>query len=180
MSLLGTFQRLVGPDGVRDPRPLDLAVSEQTLADLDARYLEHQPKAAGYRRELGFSFWQLDILKARAIAGFGTMGWLDGTSLLRDPTDEGIGEAAGAAIAHMNEDHVDNMREMCAAFYDVDPEQVRMVALDRTGFALETNGPNRRLHLSFGREISARDLRTAVIDVLQRARQRLQQTVVHP
>ncbi len=60
MTLLGTFECL------------------GTSPEVAARYLRYQPEAAQYL-ELDFMFFRLHIERARYIAGFGQMGWLDAT-----------------------------------------------------------------------------------------------------
>lgn len=138
---------------------------------LEARYVERVPAARQYRATHGFAFWRMDtVAKVRYIAGFGRITWLEGASVLRDPGGEGMAAAGPGAIAHMNEDHAENLREMCRGLYGFTPEAARMSAIDRAGFEVRTVGPERRLHFSFGREIGAGELRGAVIDVLRRAR----------
>ena len=168
VSLLGDWSRLVAEAA---EGPHDVVVGASELEELDARYLERVPGAAPYRAELGFDFWRLTVRRARAIAGFGTMGWLQPGALLRDPGGGGVSDAAPGAIAHMNEDHAHNMVEMCTGLHGFTPEAAQMVSLDRTGFLVRTTGPERLVWFPFGREITAADIRVAVIGVLTRARQ---------
>ena len=70
----------------------------------------------------------------------------------------------------MNEDHHENMLEMCQGLYGFKPRSAKMLGLDATGFHIATEDPNRALFFSFQREIDAASLRGAVIDVLRRAR----------
>jgi putative heme iron utilization protein len=169
VTVLGEMQRLVGPGAEAGPK--DIAVTAEQLEDLDARYLERVPSASRYHDTHGFSFWRMsNPVKARYIAGFGKICWIDGPKVLRAPGGGGISEAAPGAIEHMNEDHAENMKEMCEGLYGLRPEAVRMVQLDRAGFHVRATGPDRLLYFSFGREIEASELRLAVIDVLKRAR----------
>ena len=50
-------------------------------ADLKARYLRYLPQAAGYFAMHDFSFYYIQVLRARYIAGFGKMSWMTGKSL---------------------------------------------------------------------------------------------------
>jgi len=163
LSLVGAFHRL-STDGADDAEQ----ITQDEHDDIAARYFERVPAARGYASTHSFSFWRMGALKkARYIAGFGKICWLRGDELLRT-ADEAFQQAAEHAAAHMNDDHVENMREMCRGVYDVSPQAVRMVDVDRTGFALLAD--EQRYHFSFGKEVDGAGLRHAVIDVLQRAR----------
>ena len=70
----------------------------------------------------------------------------------------------------MNEDHSQNMVEMCRGLYDFTPATAKMTALDATGFHIETTSPDRTVFFSFGHEIDSSLLKKAVIDVLRKAR----------
>ncbi len=139
--------------------------------ELHARYIERVPAAADYHRTHGFSHWRMTkIDKVRYIAGFGKITWIDGAKIHQDPLGSGLRDSVPEAIAHMNKDHTSNLKEMCRGLYGLDPEEARMIDLDRTGFLVETSGPKRLLYFPFGHEIDASTLRSAVIDVLARAR----------
>ncbi len=141
------------------------------LAEIHARYVERVPASIDYHRTHGFSYWRMPkIEKVRYIAGFGKITWIDGAAVHRDPSGAGIGDSAPGAIAHMNEDHAANMKEMCQGLYGFEPDQARMHSLDRAGFFVQTEGPQRLLYFPFGREIGSESLRKSVVDVLIRAR----------
>jgi putative heme iron utilization protein len=134
---------------------------------LHARYTERVPFADGYDQTHDFSYWRMEhVDKVRYIGGFGKICWIEGDEILRDPTLPG----AQRAIDHMNEDHVENMLEMCRGLYDLAPEDARMTAVTRDGFLVRTRGPERLLYFPFGREVDGAGLRVAVVDVLRRAR----------
>lgn len=169
LTVMGKMERLVGP-GLNKTRPEDVRLSAEALEDIEARYHERVPAAKRYQQTHGFFFWRMSApVRVRYIAGFGKITWLDGASITRDPLGE-LAASVPHAIAHMNEDHAYNLKEMCAGLYGISPETAAMVGLDRAGFQVRTTGPDRLLHFSFGREISPGDLRVAVIDVLKRAR----------
>lgn len=173
VSLMGRMQPLTTPARAGDGQPGALVLDEAILEELDARYRARVPGAKGYKSTHTFDYWLMtDVQKARYIAGFGRICWIDGERLLRDPKGAGIGDAAAGAIEHMNEDHRQNLIEMCAGLHGVQPSDAEMVALDRAGFSVRTKGPDGHLYFEFGREIDAESLRPAVIEVLQRARGR--------
>ena len=121
-------------------------------------------------RSHDFGYWQMDLARARFIAGFGKICWLEGGEVLRDPRGAGMGEAAPQVVAHMNEDHEEALLAMCRAFRRLSARRARMVEVDRAGFLVRTGEPERLLHFSFGREISAADARAAFVDLARRAR----------
>lgn len=171
VSIMGRFERIL-PEG-SDSRHLETAkvVDKDEYADLHARYLERVPAGDAYVKQHSFDYWRMeDVLKARYIAGFGRICWIDGDEILRDPMGGGLDTAASGAVAHMNEDHANNMVEMCTGLYGFTPKSAKMTSLDATGFQIETTQPNRHVFFSFGKEIDAQALRLAVIDVLKRAR----------
>lgn len=166
LTVLGTFERLVGPgEAVFDG---DVETTPDVLEEVEARYLERVPDAVGYAETHSFSYWRMEsVVKARYIAGFGRICWIDGPRLLREPD---LGGDGAAAVAHMNEDHGSTLLEMCAGLYGFTPSSAQMVAVDRTGFRVRTTGPDRLVQFSFGRDTGPDDLRLAVIAVLRRAR----------
>lgn len=138
---------------------------------LHARYCERIPFAEGYLKTHDFAYWRMDhIEQVRYIGGFGKICWLPGDSILRDPTANGIGKAAPGAIEHMNEDHAHNMVEMCTGLHGFTPEGAEMVSLDPAGFLVRTTGPDKLVYFPFGKEITAKQLRVEVVEVLKRAR----------
>lgn len=167
LAVMGSMARLVtgDPCGERDER-----VATGELEEICARYVAQVPWARTYSETHDFSFWRMsEVAKARYIAGFGKICWLDGAEVLRP----GSLEDAEGAITHMNADHRHNMVEMCAGLHGVEPDDAEMCALDAAGFLVRTREPDGLLYFSFGREVVGPELRHAVIDVLQRARKRM-------
>ena len=135
--------------------------------ELHARYTQRVPFAEGYEQTHDFSYWRMEhVDRVRYIGGFGKICWVDGAGILRTPALAG----AERAVAHMNDDHVENMREMCRGLYGIDPEDARMTTLTPDGFLIATRGPERLLYFPFGREVDETGVRHAVIEVLRRAR----------
>lgn len=173
VTVMGALQRLAAVD--EDVPAAHAArvtrVDRDALADVDARYREVLPQATRYREIHGFAYWLMTtVARVRYIGGFGKIFWLDDDAVVRDPGADGVGAAAAGAIAHMNRDHVENLREMCAGLHGLRPEHVEMTALDRAGLTVRTTGPERVLRFSFGREVTGAGIRAAIIEVLERAR----------
>lgn len=136
--------------------------------ELAARYSERVPQADSYRKTHSFAFWRMHTVHAvRFIGGFGRILWLPGSAV--DRTDD-FGAAATHAVAHLNDDHPHNLAEMCAGLAGFEADDARAVHLDATGLLVESKAANRQAWFSFGREIDASEIRTAVIAVLQKAR----------
>lgn len=169
IGIMGTMIPLCAPSRAHGPLPGARVIEDAALDDIMARYRVRVPNAAEYDDTHRFDYWLMDaVIRGRYIGGFGKIRWVEGPDMLRDPLGEGIEAAAPGAIEHMNADHGHNLIEMVEGLCGFTPAEARMVELDRTGFAVETDV--RRIHFEFGREIDADDLRMAVIEVLQRAR----------
>ena len=146
--------------------PVEVAAREVAMA----RLVEKVPNARAYEDTHDFHLWRLDIEHVRYIGGFGRITWIDGNDVMRDPLGAGLADAAAGAVAHMNADHEASMKEMCAGRYGFSPARAQMIEIDRTGFLVRTSQPDRLVHFSFGSEIDAKGVRTAVVDVIKRIR----------
>jgi putative heme iron utilization protein len=170
-GIVGSMRRIMTEDKESRHRSTSTFVSHTEYQDIHSRYVERVPNADNYSKQHDFDYWRMEeIQTVRYIAGFGRICWIEGNQLLRDPLQGGLDQAAEGAVTHMNEDHQQNLIEMCEGLYGFTPASARMISLDTTGFKVEVSEPNRTLFFSFGREIDAESLRKAVIQVLQRAR----------
>lgn len=133
---------------------------------LRARYRAVVPAADAYEQTHGFAYWRLDAVKLRFIGGFGKICWLEPAQVRLDPRLDG----ADGAIAHMNEDHVDALRDLARGFYGLSPATARMTSMDRTGFAVDVDG--RLLWFRFDAPVEPQDVRGAVVRLVQQARRR--------
>ncbi len=145
------------------------------LEELHARYVERVPGAPAYFRTHGFGYWVMDVVRARWIGGFGDIHWLEARDVLRDPGGEGMAAAAPRIVEHMNEDHADALAAICEARCGFRPEAARMTAVDRAGFLVRTSGPDRLVHISFGREIRASEAREVFVELARTARAALRE-----
>jgi len=171
ITLIGSMKRILVEGSDSRFAKSAVKVSQDEYDDLHRRYVERVPQADSYIKQHDFSYWRMEeILSVRYIAGFGRICWVEGHEILREPLGGGLERAAQPAIDHMNEDHHDNMIEMCKGLYGFTPRSAHMFALDTTGFHIATQDPERSLFFSFKQEIDAQSLRVAVIDVLKRAR----------
>jgi putative heme iron utilization protein len=169
-TIMGRMKRVIIDDAAQGATHTTWRVDAETHDEIEARYRAVVPQADGYKRTHGFSFFVMDdIARVRFIGGFGQIYWLDDDAVLR-PEDPSFADAAMGAVRHMNDDHSENMNEMCNGFYGVTPRDVRMASLDRAGFIVRASEPDRTYAFSFENEVDAAGVRKAVIDVLLRAR----------
>ena len=174
ITLIGSMKRICASESAYAKYPQSIQVTAEEHDELHRRYVERVPEADQYIRQHSFFYWRMeDVSIVRYIAGFGRICWIDGHKILREPLGGGLESSAQGAIDHMNEDHSANMIEMCEGLYGFKPETAEMFDLDATGFHISTKGPERSLFFSFNQEIDSSTLRLAVIDVLKRARTRL-------
>lgn len=170
ITLMGRMERLLARSGCKEGEEPPGLVDDEMLEEIGARYRARVPDAESYLQTHDFEYWRMTrVEKVRYIGGFGRITWLPGDVVRREPLGGGIADVAAGAVQHMNEDHAENLLEMCR-LYGPAPEQARMSSLQRDGFFVRTKGPERLLFFPFGREIEAGDVRGAVIDVLRRAR----------
>ena len=175
-SVIGRFKKLVPErERVEATELPDYAegISDRTWDEILARYTQRVPAAPGYMKTHGFSFWRMEIESVRYIAGFGRICWVGGDTYRDEVAARSFTEAEQGALSHMNDDHVENMKEMCRGLYDVDPEDVSMVDLDIEGCLLETRGPDGLHYVAFEHLVGAvEDYKTEIIRALRQARTR--------
>lgn len=136
--------------------------------ELSARYAQRVPQADGYRKTHSFAFWRMHTVKAvRFIGGFGRIVWLPGTAI--NPGVD-LGDAATHAVDHLNDDHGHNLAEMCRGLGGFEADDARAVHLDTAGLLVESKRAARHAWFPFGRDITAGEIRSAVIELLHRAR----------
>lgn len=167
VALLGRLERLALPgDGCPGATTVDAEEHEELLA----RYAERVPAARRYLEFHPFHLWRMsEVVKARSIAGFGRIHWIDGEECLVPEVDAAFTRAAEAAIAHMNTDHAANLVEVVRGLHGCAAEEARMIALDRRGYRVHAG--EHSWQVSFGRALASPDeIRGAVVETLQRAR----------
>ena len=172
-TLVGYMDRLTtrasGPDG--EAAENEMVISKEEFAELKARYRERVPASDGYFGTHDFNFWRMNrIEKVRYIAGFGRICWFDGHELISEPQPDDLAAVAEGAIEHMNDDHVDALELVSRHLHGVEPEGIQMTGLDRRGFFCTQSGSPGLIYTSFGYEISAETLRSAMVGVTKRAR----------
>ena len=149
------------------------SLEQPELEEVHARYCARVPNAPSYFGTHDFTYFALDPLRVRAIGGFGSIRWLAGGAVLRDPLGGGLGEAAAVIVSHMNADHEDALRAIVAAATGALPARARIRSVDRTGFLVDTTSPDALRYVGFGREIEAAEAREVFVALAHDARARI-------
>lgn len=148
-----------------------LANAEQTDKNNDLmrrRYLRYLPQAEQYFDMHDFSFYTLYITRARYIAGFGKMDWIEGDTMQIPSNPLFIEEPS--ILAHMNADHVGNLKAYCQYFHQVKADSVEMVGIDSLGFDVRLDG-EKLLRFHFDSPISnAQEARSALVTMAKASR----------
>ena len=138
-SINGKFVRL---STASTPPAGSESISNTEFAQLMARYVLRVPNAKSYAGTHDFHFWRMnEVDSIRYIAGFGRICTFAGQDYLDQMAAERYAAVRAGALKHMNEDHTENMREICRAMHGVDPQHVEMAALERTGCLFSTREP---------------------------------------
>ena len=136
-------------------------------------YVERHPYAAYYADFTDFGFWRLEVEQCRFVGGFGHMSWVTGADY-RTAAADPLAAAAGAIVAHVNDDHADaNLSYAQGLAHLDDATAARMVGVDRYGFTLRVDTPSgpRLARLAFPAPLTGADqARPALIELLRTAR----------
>jgi len=168
-SLNGHFVQLSTSD---DAEEQSERISEDEYAQLLARYTQRVPKAASYARTHDFHFWRMSSIESiRYIAGFGRICSFPGADYLAHASPEQMRTMRQGALEHMNDDHAENMKEICRAFHRIDPDQVTMARLERTGCLFHSSGPDGYQFSPFAKVVDEpSEFKSEIIALLHRAR----------
>jgi len=119
-----------------------------------------------------FAFWRLQVLNVYFVGGFGVMGWVDSSDYAVSESDP-LAESACGIIQHMNADHADALVLLAHAAGHADVTGARMTEVDRLGFHLRLESPERVYggRLAFPREVrNPGETRTVLVEMVRAAR----------
>lgn len=113
-------------------------VPEADVEMLAARYYRFFPQSRDHHKALDFSFWALNPVRLRFIAGFARIHWLSPDHLLHP--NPFYGEAEAGIVAHMNADHADALRlyAQAAGIPLAAEETPEMAGIDAEGLHLRS------------------------------------------
>jgi putative heme iron utilization protein len=113
-------------------------------AEIRPRYLRYFPASSSYFETHDFSFYRIDLKRARFIGGFGEIYWIEReTMLLKNP----FRETENQIVQHMNQDHRDSLVRYARLFAGVEAVSVSMTGIDSEGFDLLADG--RKVRIDF-------------------------------
>lgn len=121
---------------VGDASPLP----EEHVEAAGARYFQFFPEARAYAGTHDFSFFWIEPLRIRHIAGFGQIFWVEREEWLQAEPDWRAGEAG--IVSHMNEDHADALQSIAKHLLGEDGaalESAELIAVDPEGFHVRSN-----------------------------------------
>lgn len=128
----------MGPDLQTRPR---LTVIGEALATEDdslaRRSLRLLPEGRDHLAIGGFRFYVIEPVQARFIAGFGSLHWIEGASLLAPVLP--IAQAEADILEHMNADHAGNLVDYCRHVHGVEARSAQMAGIDCDGFDVRTD-----------------------------------------
>ncbi len=135
---------------------------------LGPRYLRYFPPAEGYFAMHDFSFYRIEPVRIRYIGGFGKIHWVEPEHYL---FPEGpLAEAETDILAHMNADHVHNLKAYCRHVHGLETETVAMIGIDPDGFDVNADGRLLRFDLT-APVVDAQQARAALVALAQECRQ---------
>jgi hypothetical protein len=157
-----------GPDLQTQPR---LTVLGEALRmddqGLSQRYLRLFPEGREYLAIGGFHFYAVEPGHARFIAGFGSLHWIEGNSLLARPLP--IAEAEVDIIEHMNTDHAGSLLDYCRHVHGVEARSAQMAGIDCDGF--DVRADENLLRFEFGALVeNAKQAREQLVALSRAAR----------
>ncbi len=115
------------------------------------RWIERHPEAEAYMHFSDFNFYHLEVKRARYVAGFGRMGWIE-QALWQETAALEWASSIEGIVTHMNEDHGQNLIDYVHVFVGEQPEQAVMVGVDELGFDVQArwaDGRSERLRMMF-------------------------------
>ena len=150
---------------------LTVVGNAQRLADqttIKPRYLRYFPSAASYFDTHDFFFYRIEPQHLRFIGGFGAIHWISVEDFR--PPHSLLAEQEAGIIAHMNQDHAENLRSYCRHYRAVEALDVTMIGIDCDGFDVRADG--KILRLEFNQPVlDAIQARTALVAMAHESRQ---------
>lgn len=128
LSFLGRAQKVENPEFIK------------------LRYLNYFPSAAAYFETHSFDFYKIIPTRIRFIGGFGKIYWIEKEDFSFNniiPADEEL-----AAVNHMNEDHVQNLKAYAKSFLNIENSEelvIKLSGIDQFGCDLLIDSRKYRL-----------------------------------
>lgn len=146
------------------------AVPAEEVEAVKARYERRFPASAAYHQQHDFAFFRIEPVRVRYIGGFGRIHWVEADAFCRANPFAGASETG--MVEHMNDDHVDAMRDYCRLYHFrcEDRDTPKVAGIDAEGFELRVG--KRLLRIEFETPAKdAKDVRMAMVALARRARE---------
>ncbi|HWQ39457.1 MAG TPA: DUF2470 domain-containing protein [Burkholderiales bacterium] len=156
------------PDLQSQPRLTVLGDAREVEEErVQQRYLRILPEGREHLAIGGFRFFCIEPRQARLIAGFGSLHWIDGASLLAPLLP--VAEAEADILRHMNADHAHNLLDYCRHVHGVQARSAQMCGIDCDGFDLRADHALLRFEFD-ARVENAQDARDHLVALARQAR----------
>lgn len=140
---------------------------EPNREQIGQRYMRYFPEAEGYVQMHDFSFYRINAIAIRYIAGFGGIHWADMTQYALQPYP--LIEQEDDVVAHMNADHQETMRQYCQHFQQHEALDVKMLGIDCDGF--DVRADEKVLRFDFAQPVlDAQQARMALVEMAKVAK----------
>ncbi|HXZ96725.1 MAG TPA: DUF2470 domain-containing protein [Burkholderiales bacterium] len=110
----------------------------QDQEQVKTRYLRYFPNASGYFDTHDFFFYRIAPIMIRYIGGFGEIHWVEAQSFTAPENKFAAQE--DSVLAHMNQDHAQNLRDYCRHYQNKKVKKAEMVGIDCDGFDVRADG----------------------------------------
>jgi len=113
------------------------SVPSEDINDCKNRFSTLLPDSKNYSSMHSFRFYQLEIISARWIGGFGEISWLNNENW-KNKKPQWHDRASGI-IDHMNRDHSNSIYSSLNAQYNIKDENVKMSILNVDGYYVKSS-----------------------------------------
>jgi hypothetical protein len=138
-----------------------------------ARYVRRHPDAEMYSGFKDFKLYCMIVERVHAVAGFGAIHWLAGSSVVYPGTGAAALAAAEAdVVAHMNEDHAEAVALYATRLLGLPASDWKLTGVDPEGIDLRCKGSVARLDFEHP-IVSPEEARRELVALVRRARQSL-------
>ena len=110
----------------------------QDQQQMKTRYLRYFPNASGYFATHDFFFYRIAPNMIRYIGGFGEIHWIPAKDFAAP--ENKLAEQEKNILAHMNQDHIQNLRDYCQYYHGKKANDVEMTGIDCDGFDVRADG----------------------------------------
>lgn len=143
--------------------------------DARARYIARFPEGDEFLRKLDFRVYSLSVEWVRVIAGFGRVGWLQGSALVTNAKCDPLAGETEEILSHMNNDGREVLALCCAAFRGRTGVRARATGVDSWGFDVIDDSSGERFRFDFPQRATSPDAVRALLATMAReARMRLE------